>query len=148
MLKEGTMRIDAAEYTLYELRTKNIHRFDIVKKGSEFHVDADSVLFSFYRKKRRRVYGDKELYQKYIDTVRTLKNIQGEIISESKWEYGNYIRTVIKGEENCRIITQTKNGEWYREIYEQKDITISMRVLVRDYRIMLIPINSREFVRG
>ena len=87
MLKKGIMLIGDAKYSLYELKMKDFYRFDIIEKGAEFNgIDTSTVLFSCYKKKRRRWYGDMELYQKYMDAVTFLKKMQGETISESGWK--------------------------------------------------------------
>ena len=73
MLKQGIMLIGDAKYSLYELKTKDFYRFDITENGAEFSSpNTSSVLFSCYKRKRRRWYGDMELYGKYIDAVKGL----------------------------------------------------------------------------
>jgi hypothetical protein len=148
MLKKGAMRINDTVYTLYELRTKNYYRFDILKEDGDFHMDVTSVLFSCYTFKNRKIYGDKRLYQRYKDTVTYLKKMQGETTSESKWEDGHYIRTVQKGKIGSRLITRTRDAQWNGEMYELNGVTIVMRMYIDDYRFAMIPLNNRAYKRG
>ena len=151
MLKKNLMLIGDAKYILYELKTRKFYRFDIMEKGGEFHLGVGYVLFSLYRKKRRKWYGDMELYQKYIDTVTFLQKMQGETTSQSGWEmekyrnYSSFYHTVQKGEVGNRLVTKTRNGEWYEETFEHNGITIFMCIDDENYKIELIPINDREY---
>jgi hypothetical protein len=148
MLKKGIMRINDTAYTLYELKTENYYRFDILKEDRDFHMDVDSILFSCYKFKNRKIYGDKTLYQKYIDTVTFLKKMQGETTSESKWEDGHYIRTVQKGKIGSRLITRTRDAQWESEMYVHGGVTIIMRMYIDDYRLAMIPLNNRQYTRS
>ena len=151
MLKKGIMLIGDTKYNLYELKTKGFYRFDIVKNGAEFsNPDTSSVLFSCYKRKRRRRYGDMELYRKYIDAVTFLQKMQGETISESGWKqmipYGNsFSHTVQKGERGHCLITRTRNGEWYEEQYEYDGMIIVMQIYNENFNLALIPVNDREY---
>lgn len=145
MFKHGSMSIGNAMYTLYEMKIKGFYRFDIMKKGGEFNVDVGSVLFSYYKRKRRKRYGDEELFRQYIDTVTALQKMQGEIITESKWDYGRFYHTIQKGEPDNRLITRTINGEWQDDIYEHDGITIFMRVYDSNFNIAVLPVNSRDY---
>jgi ribosomal protein S10 len=148
MLKKGTMRIGETVYTLYELKTENYYRFDILKEDGDFHMDVDFILFSCYKFKNRKIYGDRRLYQRYIDTVTFLKKMHGETTSESKWEYGHYIRTVQKGNIGSRLITRTRDAQWDSEAFEHGSVTIIMRMYIDDYKLAMIPINNRQYTRG
>jgi hypothetical protein len=145
VLKSGWMYIGETVYTLYELKTEKIYRFDIVKKGRTFHEDLDAVLFSCYKTKRRKSYGDTTLYQKYIDTVAHVKKMRGNKISASEWKGGRFVHTVQKGITGRRWVTQTHNGKWYSELYEHNEVVIVMRLQDERYNIAMIPINDREY---
>ncbi|MCL2004091.1 MAG: hypothetical protein FWG72_08835 [Oscillospiraceae bacterium] len=145
MLNKGHMYIGDTAYTLHELKTGNFYRFDIVKNGAEFHMDVDSILFSYYKTKRRKSYGDAALYQKYIDTVTHAKKMHGNKVSASKWKGGRFVHTVQKGIAGCRFVTQTHNGKWFCELYEHNDIVIVMRLSYENYKIAMIPSNDREY---
>jgi hypothetical protein len=148
MLKKGIMRIGDTVYTLYELKTENYYRFDILKEDGDFHMDVDSILFSCYTFKNRKIYGDKRLYQSYKDTVTFLKRMKCETTSESKWEYGHYIRTVQKGEIGSRLITRTRDAQCVGEMYVHGGVTIIMRMYIDDYKLAMIPVNNRVYIRG
>ena len=145
MLNKGHMYIGDAVYTLHELKTENFYRFDIVKNGAEFHMDVDAILFSYYRGKRLRCWGDDSLYQTYIDTVASLKMMRGNKVSASKWQGGRFVHTVQKGIEGCRFVTQTHDGKWFCALYELNDVVIVMRLSYENYKIAMIPSNDREY---
>jgi hypothetical protein len=146
MLKRGMMRIGDAEYTVYELRVKGFYRLDIVKKGGAFHVDADSVLFSCffssYRRKRQKQFGDAALYQKYRETVDSLRGMPGRVIREAGWESGKWISLEQKGEAGNRFVAEFHDGDWFGEIYERGDVTVVMGVLDGAFKTALPPVHG------
>ena len=142
MLKQGLMRIGSSEYTLYELQSKGFHRLDIVRKGAELQFDVSAVLFSFYKKKRRRQIGDALLYQKYSDTVTFIQKLQFPVQEEAKWVNGAFVQTEQKGAPGQRFVSESQNGFWYCDIYELNDVFIIMR-FIDDSDTVLIPANDR-----
>jgi len=75
MLKKGLMLIGDAKYILYELKTKNFYRFDIMEKDGEFHLGVGSVLFSLYRIEWNRLsrLDDEEMRSLMLSIERALE---------------------------------------------------------------------------
>jgi hypothetical protein len=77
--------------------------------------------------------------------------MQDEVFSESGWEmekhwnYSSFYHTAQKGEAGNRLVTKTRNGEWYEETYEHDGVIVFMCVDDENYKIELIPVNNWEY---
>lgn len=149
MFENGTFAIDDEHtYTIYHLTGKGFDRLDICKQGASFNTDAKDVIYSRVHKRQLYVYGDRDVYNKYLEFQTTCGAMTGDYSKETGWSDDHKHFMV-------REIKENKSANYLEEITRDNGIIVSTLMslkgsfyeinYVSDNEDLINPINFAEY---
>jgi DNA polymerase I-like protein with 3'-5' exonuclease and polymerase domains len=147
LLFRGTLDQDGAHYTVYRLVTKNIVRIDIMEDGSEFQVDANRMLFGFFKRKSMAYnFGDVVLDRNFQAFKNSVIQAKGESKTETKWVNSD-IQMVTRKEvsPDCFSEEVLLNGKEHEKTYHLQDSHYYEVCVSRDFEIEMEPANFIQY---
>lgn len=150
MLESGSFITPSGEeYQVYKLSTKNVERLDICQKGAEFQIEDDKVVYSRVKKRALYIYGNRDVYDAYMDFLSKCQSIHAKSSRESKWDANTRsfvtIDTAADESQQFYSMVTRENGNVSSTTYHYGSGAIVMSVVSRGYEDTLDPMNFNEY---
>lgn len=148
MLKQG-LYVDkyGEEHLINIVEEPQFYRIDITRQGYNFHTDVEGVEYSLLRKRKTFQYGNRKIYDNYLELLDRAHNIKADMEKSSEWKDGKYITKMIKKRTDLNFTHETRlvNGKFDSDtiILDKESITIFVTGEV--YGVKLDPINFYEY---
>lgn len=150
MLESGIFITPSGEsYQLYRVSGKNTDRLDICQLGAEFQIDTEAVIYSRVKKRNLYIYGDRDVYDAYMDFLAKVQSIQGKTHRESEWDKNERvyktIDTVEDPAQNFVGETTRVNGTVTGMSYSYGESALTMDVVIKDLTDFPDPVNFPDY---
>lgn len=150
MLESGSFITPSGEeYQIYKLSTKNTERLDICSKGAEFQIEDDKVVYSRVKKRSLYIYGNRDVYDAYMDFLGKCQSIHAKSTRTNNWDPNTRafvtVDTAIDNTQQYECMITRENGNIASTTYRYGKGALVMSVISRGYEDTLDPINFKDY---
>lgn len=150
MLESGSFITPSGEeYQVFRFTSKGTERLDICTKNAEFQIDYDKVIYSRIKKRSLYIYGNRDVYDAFMDFHAKVQSIHGKAERTNKWDVNTrtYVTTDVISDpaQHFSSMVVRENGNISSTSYEYDGGALVMSVISRGYEDAIDPINFPEY---
>lgn len=151
MLRQGVF-IDehGDEYTIYNEIGPGFERLDFVRRGANYNIDTDAIVYSRVDSHGIFTYGDERVYRDYMALKDALAQYNVTPTTTHGWKLGKYYSTVTKQDNDTDMYEEQElcNGKWSSYSARIGKRSIALMIALEASQANTMPLNFAEYTEA
>lgn len=96
-MKRGVFVLQGTRYEVFEISKSSYYRLEIHKEGGRLFLDVDTIVYGRFTQKGQTFdFGNREIYDNWIDFLMQTGSIKGHTTVNEEWIAGDFVETKLK----------------------------------------------------